>query len=153
SLVEDMRDTEGLPGTLRDYVDDILPETLEGIRRVNDIVADLQRIARADIDGMVEYDLNAEVAAAVRMSRTHIKDGCRLELELGAIPALFRRHRQIAQTAINLVVNAAQAIEGTSGIITVATRGEPAGAVLVVRDDGIGMSGRTVARPFSPLLT
>jgi C4-dicarboxylate-specific signal transduction histidine kinase len=153
SLVEDMRETEGLPGTLRDYVDDILPETLEGIRRVNAIVADLRRFARGDIDGMVEYDLNAEVAAAVRMSRTHIKDGCRIELELGAIPALFGRPRQIAQTAINLVVNAAQAIEGKSGIITVATRGEPAGAVLVVRDDGIGMSADTLARLFQPFFT
>ncbi len=153
ALVDDMREADALPGALRDYVDEILPETVEGIRRVNAIVADLRRFARGDIDGMVEYDLNVEIAAAVRISRSHIKDGCRIDLELGEIPTLFGRPRQIAQTAVNLIVNAAQAMEGRSGVITVATLGEPSGAVLVVRDDGVGMSAETVGRLFQPFFT
>ncbi len=42
-LLADLRKLPSLPAVLREYADEVLPETLEGIRRVNSIVADARR--------------------------------------------------------------------------------------------------------------
>ena len=48
ALVEDLAAMPQVPPALTEYVDDILPSTLDGIRRVNHIVADLRRFARGE---------------------------------------------------------------------------------------------------------
>ena len=61
SLYKELKEHPSLPEPFREYVDDVLPDTLDGIRRVNAIVGDLRRFARGDTEAAVEYDLNAEV--------------------------------------------------------------------------------------------
>ena len=50
SLYKELQRQPELPEPLQEYVDEVLPETLEGIRRVNAIVADLRRFARGDAE-------------------------------------------------------------------------------------------------------
>jgi two-component system, NtrC family, sensor kinase len=153
-LLIDLGRAGELPEDLRAYVDDILPATLDGIHRVNTIVGDLRRFARGDVDAFVEYDINEEVAAAMRISRARLKDRCKVEIELGEIPRLLGRPQQIAQVLINLVVNAAQAVsQRPAGVITVSTVVEHDHVLLRVRDNGVGMSAETRARLFEPFFT
>ena len=57
-----------LPATLREYTDEVLPETLEGVLRVCSIVADLRRFAQGDPEALIPYDLNEEVGTALRIT-------------------------------------------------------------------------------------
>ncbi|MFP2929815.1 sensor histidine kinase [Pyxidicoccus sp. 3LG] len=152
SLLLDLRATKDLPETFREYVDDVLPATLDGIRRVTAIVADLRRFARGDPEAMVEYDLNQEVAVALRIARGQLGPQCEVVLELKELPHLFGHPGQVAQVVVNLLMNAAQAMpEG--GRVTVSTRMDGEHAVLSVRDTGLGMTPEVRAKLFEPFFT
>jgi signal transduction histidine kinase len=152
SLLLDLRECEKLPGELREYVEDVLPATLDGIRRVTAIVSDLRRFARGDPEAVVEYDLNQEVAIALRIARGQLGPQCEVVLELEELPHLLGHPGQVAQVVVNLLMNAAQAMPG-GGCIRVSTRMEDEEAVLEVRDTGMGMTPEVRAKLFEPFFT
>jgi len=152
SLLEDLKALPTLPEPLRDYVCEVLPDTIDGIQRVNTIVADLRRFARGDPEGSRDYDLNDEVDHAVRITHNQIKDRCTVERHLGEIPKLVGRPQQIVQVLVNLLVNGAQATS-RGGTLTVTTRLEGREVLLSVRDTGSGMDAQTKQHLFQPFFT
>ncbi len=155
ALQRDLKAMPDLSASLREWADEILPETLDGIRRVNAIVADLRRFARNDRAEPEPFDLNEELEAAIRIAQSQMKcANCTLVRDLGNLPRILGRPRQISQLFLNLLVNAAQAIRGNpSGTVTVSTRAEVDGVRVSVRDNGIGMDAATRARLFEPFFT
>ena len=139
------------PTLQRDYVEDILPATEEGIRRIIGIIGDLRRFARADTEKGVEFDFNEEVETALRMCEKSLGD-CRLSVRLGKLPAIVGRPREIGQVTMNLVVNAAQALKH-GGEIRVETEASGTEILLRVSDDGVGMTPEVKARVFEPFFT
>ena len=139
---------------LGEYVEDVLPATLEGIQRVNTIVADLRRFSRADAAdaAAAAVDVNQQVEAALRILHGKIRDYCRSEVRLQAVPPIHGHPAQLVQVVINLVLNAAEAVP-RGGLIEITTRAEADEVVLTVRDDGPGMSAEVVARIFEPFFT
>jgi signal transduction histidine kinase len=152
SLYLDLKMSKALTPELREYVDDVLPATLDGIRRVTSIVADLRRFARGDPEAMEEYDLNHEIAVALRIVRGQLNPRCEVVVELGELPRLLGHPRQVTQVVVNLLMNASQAMPA-SGRITVTTRMEGDEAVLEVQDTGIGMTPEVRAKLFQPFFT
>ena len=151
SLDRDLRNArKGIPPELQEYVDEILPATLDGIERINAIVADVRRFARSDVELPVAFDLNSEVAAALRIVQCRATSKHLIEARLGPVAMLRGRPSHVGQLVINLVVNAIQAMpEG--GRIELTTRQLDGDAILEVRDDGPGMSAdvrRTLFQPF-----
>ncbi|HYO52022.1 sensor histidine kinase [Archangium sp.] len=154
ALFEDMREHPALPAELQEYVTDVLPATVDGIQRICAIVSDLRRFSRGETEQMVEYDLNAEVEAALRITRGQLQMHGGVEVDLGPLPRLRGNPRQISQVVINLLVNAAQALAGRSpGKVFVSTRQEADTVVLTVRDTGMGMGPEVLARLFHPFFT
>ncbi|MHB1845110.1 MAG: sensor histidine kinase [Deltaproteobacteria bacterium] len=152
SLLADLKRCETLPPMLREYVDEILPETLDGIQRVNRIVGDLRRFARNDPEGMREFDLNEEVQAALRIAQNELKYRCEVRVDLTPLPNLTGWPQQIGQVLVNLLVNAAQAIPD-HGTVAIETRAEGDGVRLSITDSGTGMDEETRARLFEPFFT
>ncbi|HEX7899093.1 MAG TPA: ATP-binding protein, partial [Planctomycetota bacterium] len=70
----------------------------------------------------------------------------------GALPPLRCNPQQVEQVFVNLLVNAAQAIED-KGTISVSTREEERFAVVRIRDSGRGIAAENVARLFEPFFT
>ena len=154
ALFEDMREHPALPAELQEYVTDALPATMDGIQRICAIVSDLRRFARGETEQVVEYDLNAEVEAALRITRGQIQAHGAVEVDLGPLPRLQGNPRQMSQVVINLLVNAAQALAGGSpGKVFVSTRQEGDKVVLTVRDTGMGMGPEVLSRLFQPFFT
>ncbi len=152
SLLADLRATPALPPPIREYVDEVLPETLDGIRRVNSIVKDLRRFARADVEEPIDYDLNEEVRSAVRLTRNRFMHGCELALDLAPLPLAKGHPRHIAQGVWTLLGNAADALHGPGTV-----RGQPLARgdemVLAVRDAGLGMDEEVRSHLFQPFFT
>ncbi|MDA4133160.1 MAG: ATP-binding protein, partial [Thaumarchaeota archaeon] len=152
SLQQDLQALEMLPTILREYVEEVLPETLDGIRRVNAIVADVRRFARADAGENVSYDLNTEVKAALRLVRGKMTDRHAVELALGEVPPLLGKPNQIGQVIVNLLVNAIHAT-AEGGLIQVTTSYEGEDVVLSVRDNGSGIPEAIRSKLFQPFFT
>ncbi|QSQ25504.1 histidine kinase [Pyxidicoccus parkwayensis] len=151
-LMADLPRLATAPELLEEYRRDILPATLDGLRRVNSIVADLRRFARGDPESLVEYDLNEEVRAAARIVQSRFTHDRELRLQFGELPHLLGRPRQIAQVLVNLMINAAEAL-GEQGNVTVRTALVGERIQITVRDTGVGMDEQTLKNLFQPFFT
>ncbi|WP_375769560.1 ATP-binding protein [Archangium gephyra] len=153
TLHQELREQKELPPALREYVTEVLPQTLDGIKRVCSIVTDLRRFARGDPEALIEYDLNEEVRAALRMTRSQLLPQCDVVIELGPLLPMLGHPRQISQVVVNLLMNAAQSMK-ERGTVYVST--QPDGeddVVLTVRDTGVGMTPEVQANLFQPFFT
>ncbi len=151
SLYKELQRQQELPGPLREYVAEVLPETLDGIRRVNAIVSDLRRFSRGDAEISTEYDLNEEARAALRIAQGQLSH-CKVEVDLGEVGKMVGRPRQIAQVLVNLLVNAGQAT-AAGGRVRLSTRQEGEQVRMEVRDTGAGMPPEVLSRLFQPFFT
>jgi signal transduction histidine kinase len=151
-LMEDLHEEAKLSASLVEYRDEILPGTLDGIRRVNAIVADLRRFVRGEPEQPIAFDLATEVDAAVRISRSQLNANQELRVETNETPKVWGMPRQIGQVALNLIVNAINACGDTGSIVV--SIGSPGGeAMFAVRDSGAGMSESVLAQLFVPFFT
>jgi len=151
-LMEDLGEEKNLSACLVEYRDQILPGTLDGIQRVNAIVADLRRFVRGEPEQAIAFDLATEVDAAVRISRSTLSADQALRVETHETPKVWGMPRQIGQVALNLIVNAINACGDTGSIVV--SIGSPKGeAMFAVRDNGAGMSESILAQLFVPFFT
>ncbi|WP_075005398.1 sensor histidine kinase [Stigmatella aurantiaca] len=151
SLLRDLKEEKALPEVMREYVDDVLPATLDGIRRVNSIVADLRRFSGGGVDRNMDYDFNAEVEMGLRLAQVQLGH-VQVEKELGEVGRVVGHPRQIVQVLVNLMVNAGQAT-APGGRVRITTRREGEQVLVAVRDTGAGMSEETKRRLFEPFFT
>ncbi len=131
----------------------LLTQTREGTERVRTIVRDLKGFSRSDDEDWQWSDLHQCLDATLNIARNEFKYHCTIRKDYGALPPVFCLSSRLSQVFLNLIVNAAQAIEG-HGEITLSTEQFDAGHVRVrVTDTGAGMSPEVQARIFEPFFT
>ncbi len=135
----------------------LFDETLEAVRtagaHLQALVQGIRNVARSTPDP-VPFDVNQAVLSAVHLLGHRFKNGVRLERELNALPAVRCRGSEIAQVVLNLLGNAADAVEGHSGQIVRVRTWEAGGKVHVeVSDTGPGVAPEMLAKLFQPFFT
>jgi two-component system NtrC family sensor kinase len=127
--------------------------------RVTTIVRSMKEFAHPDQKEMTAVDLNRAVQNTLAISRNEYKLVADLEIDLGELPLVTCYAGEVNQVVLNIIVNAAQAIEdivkGTDrrGRITVCTRRERADVVISIADSGGGISEAVRDRIFDPFFT
>jgi PAS domain S-box-containing protein len=136
---------------------ELLRESKEGAERVRRIVGDLKTFSRADDAVRERVDLRVVVESSINLAMNEIRHRAQLVRELDPVPRVDANAGRLGQVVVNLLVNAAQAIEeGAAGRnkICVRTRTDEAGrAVLEIEDTGPGMPPEIRARIFDPFYT
>ena len=136
-----------------------IARTLEGLQRVASIVRAMKEFAHPDQKEMVATDLNRAVLATLEVARNEYKYVAEVETELGDIPLVTCHAGDLNQVFLNVIVNAAHAIEdvvkGTQrrGAIRVETRREGASVVVAISDTGGGIPTTIRDRIFDPFFT
>jgi signal transduction histidine kinase len=143
-----------LRGELADVIaegGELLDESCEGVERATSIVRDVRELSHAGAEREAA-DLNRLVEQVLRIARPQLPHGTRVEQCFDELPVLPCIPQRLQQVLLNLVVNAAQAIE-EGGTIRVVT--ERRGEVVVARveDDGPGMAPEVRERVFDPFFT
>ncbi|MHB1013108.1 MAG: PAS domain-containing sensor histidine kinase [Desulfobacteria bacterium] len=139
-----------------DYIvkdlEDLVRESLEGAERVRSIVADLKSFSRVDESDYRQADLNECLLSTINIVWNEIKYKAILKKELGEIPRTRCYPQQMNQVFMNLLVNAAHAIE-QQGVITVRSREEDGYIHVTVADTGQGIPEANLNRIFEPFFT
>src|SRR5690349_4821383 len=86
-------------------------DSLEGIQRIAFIVKGLRGFARIDENDIELLDINEVVQTAGNLVRHQIRHTATLEFELGAGDRVPASRGRLIQVVLNLLLNAAQAIE------------------------------------------
>jgi signal transduction histidine kinase len=136
-------------------------ESLEGIRRVINIVRAMKEFSHPGQDEKEGLDLNNAVRSTVTITSNRWKYAAEMVLELDSdLPTLKCVPGEINQVLLNLIVNAADAIVDkigekgdAKGRITVRTRLEPGYFVIDVEDTGCGIPDEIRNRIFDPFFT
>lgn len=116
--------------------------------RIASIVRGLKTFARADGSELRKASLNDILVNTLKLTHGEIKRRVTVETDLGELPELECHPHMLSQVFLNLVVNAAQAIEG-EGKITVRTRLEDNCIHVAIADTGRGMTEEQKKKVFS----
>ena len=135
---------------------EVAEETIQGAERIRRIVQELLAFARPSKE-MKPVDLHRVLDLAVNIASSEIRFRARLVRDYQAVPAVFGDESRLGQVALNLLINAAQAIpEGTPdrNQIRVSTRTDDSGrALFEIRDTGRGIPAEIRGRVFEPFFT
>lgn len=138
---------------LKTDVLDLLDESHEGASRVKKIVQDLKDFSHAGGDDDWQWaDLHTCLESTLNIVNNEIKYKANVIKEFGDIPQVWCLPHQLNQVFMNLLVNAAHAIEN-EGTITVRTGEENDHIWVEVSDNGKGIAPEHVNKIFDPFFT
>ncbi|MFT3917814.1 MAG: ATP-binding protein [Anaeromyxobacteraceae bacterium] len=146
---------QGLPGGRTDLAE-AARQAKEGIERVREVVRGLRSFSRGGTSrGPV--DVAEELEAAVRIARNEIQHRATLEVDIGELPRVDAKGRELGQVFLNLLVNAGQAFpegEERRGRVVVRAHTDAEGrARIEIADDGVGIPPEVLPRIFEPFFT
>ena len=138
---------------LREDMTKLVIETRDGVRRVARIVADLKDFSRIDSgEDWTDADLLHGLESTLNVVHAAIAGKADLIRDDHPLPAVHCHPGQINQVFMNLLLNAADAIE-TRGTITLRTRQHGDEVCVEVHDTGRGMNTQERERMFDPFFT
>ena len=149
----------GMPySEMRCELPHLFKEMFESAGRIKNIVNDLKDFAFADAQDMHEtVDLNQLTEKVINIMDKAIDAATdKLSVDLSApLPTFFGNRQHIEQVLINLIMNACQALPGKEKGLHITTRFHPErkSCVIVVRDEGIGISKENMAHITDPFFT
>jgi len=149
--VRDLRERERVEPLVQD-MKELLGDSREGLSRIREFVQSLKTFVREESGTPQLADLTQVLQMTLRMVRHEFKHKCEVHTEFGPLPALRCFPTQLNQVFMNLLINAAHAIE-QRGEVRVTSRQEGAEAVVRITDTGRGMGPETLAKIFTPFFT
>jgi len=139
-------------GFIVEDLDEILQDLRDGSERIVTIVSGLRQFSHPSENALVGTDLNDAVRVAIELSRNEFKYHAMLDTDLNPLPTVEANSPKITQVLVNLIVNAAQAIE-ESGMIRVGSRVKEANVEVWVEDNGGGIHPEHLSKIFNPFYT
>jgi two-component system NtrC family sensor kinase len=139
-----------------DYIMEDIPDLLndckDGTGRVGRIVGDLKNFAHPGNDKQMLVDINKGLESTLNVVYNEIKYKADVIKEFGDIPLVEGYPQKINQVFMNILINAAQAIE-KKGEIRIQTKKENHNAVVIISDTGCGIKKEDIPRIFDPFFT
>lgn len=142
--IQKQKVTEELTGLVNDG--------LFGTGQMTEIVSNLKDFSRLDRSKVTRFNLNDGLASTLMLAKHQLKS-VSVERKFGEIPAIVCSPSQINQVFLNLVTNAAQAMEGTQGTITLSSRTDGEGVLVEVADTGRGIAPENLQKIFDPFFS
>lgn len=140
------------PDFIIEDVNDLIEESLDGADRVRKIVQDLKTFSRVDESEWKFVDLVECFERTINIVWNEIKYKATLIRDFCELPPVRCYPHQLNQVFMNLLVNAAQAIDKEGRIIVKAWQEEQS-VLFSVADDGCGIPAENVSKIFEPFFT
>jgi two-component system NtrC family sensor kinase len=133
-------------------VGNLLRESEEGVETIRKIIADLRAFASPDKGVKDSVDLEALMESMLNIVYNEIKYKAQLRKDYGKVPPIICNPQKIGQVFVNLLTNAAHAIED-KGFITIRTFIKEQYVCVEVSDTGCGIPAEHINRIFDPFFT
>lgn len=146
-------------GYLAEQVPLAIDRSLQGLERVSTIVRSMKEFAHPDQPKLASADLNRALMTTLTVARNEYKYVADLVTQFGDLPLIQCHLGELNQVFLNIVVNAAHAIEAATassdrrGTIAVKTSCIEGYAVIEISDDGCGIAPANLDKIFDPFFT
>jgi CheY-like chemotaxis protein len=135
----------------------LLHEVGEAAARIANIVGELKLFTRIPEGALVTpVDVNRMVQMALTLTSAELRQGARVEINLGELPLVPGEYSSLGQAFVNLLLNAGQAVQAkrqtspASNFVRVSTFVSGGAIVVRVSDTGVGIEPRLLPRIFDP---
>jgi len=131
---------------------DATVESIEGAEKIIKIVSDLREFAREEKPKIEITDINRGIENTLNIIWNELKYKAEVIKEFGDIPEIECDIQRLEQVFMNILLNAAQAIE-EKGTIEIKTFGSDNSVVIQISDTGKGMSKEEINKIFDAFYT
>jgi PAS domain S-box-containing protein len=142
-------------GLVMQEIPQVVSDCLDGARRVRDITQELRQFSRVD-EGVEKVPLSELLDSALTIASNVIKYRARIYRAYAQIPEIFVQRGKMIQVFLNMIINAAQAIdEGheLSNWIRVSTGRESEQVYVEIADSGTPIPEENFSKIFDPFYT
>jgi two-component system NtrC family sensor kinase len=133
-------------------ISSLIRESQDGAERIKKIVQDLKSFSRVDEAEQKLADINAGLESTLNIVWNELKYKATVNKEYGDLPRIKCNPGQLNQVFMNMLVNAAHAIE-KQGEIGIRTWAENGTINVEVSDTGCGIPPEKINRIFEPFYT
>ena len=146
---------------LMEEIPKAIEQSLEGVERIATIVRSMKKFAHPGTEEMVPSDINEAIKNTIIVCRNEWKYVSEVITDLDeSLPPVPCKIAEINQVILNMVVNAAHAIEEVlgenpqkKGTITIKTRKNDKYAEIIISDTGKGIPEDLRSKIFDPFFT
>jgi len=137
---------------LKTDVIDLFTESLEGLKRVKDIVQSLKDFSHVGESDWQMVDLTKGLESTITIANNELKYKATIERHYGDLPLVKGLASQLNQVFMNLLVNAAHSIP-ERGVIDIFTECRDGWIYIRIQDNGCGIPSENISRIFEPFFT
>ena len=137
---------------LQDDATDLVRESMEGLKRVKEIVQALKDFSHVGETEWQVADLHQGLDSTLHIVANEIKYKATVDKQYGQLPPVTCLASQLNQVFMNLLVNAGHAIQ-EHGVITIRTGCEGDWVWVAIGDSGCGIAPENLNRIFEPFFT
>ena len=130
----------------------ILIESVDGIERIEQMLVELADFSTVENTELIEEDINQLLEKALFLACSELRYKVEIVKEYGQLPRVVCDRGGMVQVFLNLLINAAQAID-SKGIVTVRTGMHSSMIWVDIADTGPGISEQDLAEIFDPFFT
>jgi two-component system, NtrC family, sensor kinase len=144
---------------LAEQIPPALDRIQDGVARVAKIVRAMKELAHPGLSETAPADLNRALENALQVTANAYRYAADLEIDLGDLPPVMCLAGEMNQVFLNLIVNAAHAMERCGqdetprGRLRIATRVDGPDVVISISDTGHGISQAIRERVFDAFFT
>jgi signal transduction histidine kinase len=134
-------------------IQDLTRDSIAGLAELTEMAQSLKDFSRLDRAPIASFDVNAGLDKTLLIAKNIVKHKATVSKFYGEIPEIECSPSQINQVFLNIITNAAQAIE-TQGEIVITTQLYDAGRIAVrVADTGCGIPEENLSKIRDPFFT
>lgn len=145
-------DMEAVDESLGEVVS-LTADSQEGLQDIDTLVKSLKDFSRLDRATFDRFDVRDGLEKTLVITKNALKYGIEVERDFQEVPDIRCAPSRVNQVFINLITNAAQAMDG-EGKLKIATYADGDGWVHVeIRDTGCGIPEENLAKVMDPFFT
>lgn len=143
---------------LRTEIPKAFERTSDGVERVANIVKAMKEFAHPDAREQNGADLNHAIGTTLLVASNEYKYLAKVHTDFGELPEIVCNIGELNQVFLNLIVNAAHAIQDSgkdinTGEIKISTAVSGDTAVIRISDNGCGVPAENLSKLYDPFFT
>lgn len=135
-----------------DEAKDLIQDSIEGLEELTELAQSLKDFSRLDRARYGEFNVNDGLDKTLLIAKNKLKEKVSVHKHYGDLPTIHCSPSQINQIFLNLLTNAADAIE-ESGDIVIRTIAEDGNVKISFADTGCGVSPEVMSKIRDPFFT